>query len=65
MGLVEQESDFVAGYLKYKTEQLRMASESLASNNPFTQERAKAYGFRLGTRVMTREIERSVTLMSG
>ena len=42
MGLAAQEGDLLAGYLKYKNQQIRSASESLTSANPFTRLRAQS-----------------------
>ena len=42
MGLAAQEGDLLAGYVKYKNQQIRSASESLTSANPFTRLRAQS-----------------------
>ncbi len=42
MRLADEEGELVAGFLKYKTEQIRGASKGLASSNPFTRLRAQS-----------------------
>ncbi len=51
MRLATQDSDLLAGYVKYKTQQIRSASEGLRSANPYTRLRARSNLTLLGQEV--------------
>ncbi len=51
MGIAAESGDLWAGYLKYKTQQIRTATENLTSANPYTRLRARSNLVQLGRKI--------------